>query len=102
MEGGGTGPPFLFLFHSAFGFFFSLVLLIWPFAMASSLVLPAKAFIISRFVSIEIGFHEIGSSGGSLPSPLAKADVERPLATMTPMRDLEAEHVAAKVRQLQP
>jgi hypothetical protein len=28
VDGGGATPPFFFLFHSAFGFFFSFVLLI--------------------------------------------------------------------------
>jgi hypothetical protein len=33
-EAGGAGPPFFFLFQSALGFFFSLLLRICPFAMA--------------------------------------------------------------------
>src|SRR5262252_6643169 len=63
--------------------------------------LPRRSLYLASF-QLKSGFMKSGLSGGSLPSPLAKADVERPLAAMTRMRDLEAEHVAAEVRQLQP
>ncbi len=36
----GGGPPFFFLFHSAFGFLISLLLRICPFAMAIVLFWP--------------------------------------------------------------
>jgi hypothetical protein len=65
--------------------------------MTSSLVLPAKTFIIASLISIEIGFPDLWLSSG-----LAETDVECAFAAMTHMGDIEAEHVTPELRQRQP